>query len=211
MKLTKYAIFILSVFMLSTASAQLIGKKKGGDQTPIDTDGKMAFDKGVQDARETARLKLKPYKYDATKSTVFSYKSYKYAKEVEVITIEKTDYRLCFNGSMVKDDKIGIEIYSKSRDAKGTILLYSKENVGGDEFDVSLDDLNEVFRTKMKETTSVDPNLIDKMRLKKIFISYIIPAKDRETETYDDGYGKEMKTTVIQYSAMVLAVGYLNL
>lgn len=212
MKLTKkYTLFILSVFMLTTASAQLIGKKSGGEKTPIDTDGKIAFDKGVQEARETARLKLKPYKYDATNSTYFSYKSYAYKKEVEVITLEKTDYKLCFNSSMIKQDKIGMEIYNKPDGSKGRILLYSKESIGGNEFEVNLDDLNEVFRTKMKETTSVDPALIDKMRLKKIYINYVIPALDRELETVDDGYGTEMKTTIIHYSAMVLAVGYLNL
>jgi hypothetical protein len=210
MKLSRITILLLSVFCLSTvANAQLIGKKK--TQTEIDTDGKIAFDNGVQEARETARLKLKPYKYDATKSTYYSYKSYTYAKEVEVITLEKTDYKLCFNGSMVKQDKISIEIYDKPKGGKGRILLYSKENVGGDEFEVSLDDLNEIFRTKKAETTSLDPNLIAKMRLKKVYINYIIPAVDRELETVTDDYGNEQKTTVIHYSAMVLAVGYLNL
>lgn len=211
MKLIKFTFLVGLVFIFSGAvNAQLIGKKKGGE-TPIDTDGKVAFDKGVQEAREAARLKLKPYKYDATKSTYFSYKSYTYAKEVEVITLEKTDYKLCFNGSMVKDEKIGMQIYDKPRESNGSTLLYSKESIGGGEFDVNLDDLNEIFRAKKKETSSLDPALVDKMRLKKIYINYIIPAVDRELETVDDGYGNEMKTTVIQYSAMVLAVGYLNL
>lgn len=210
MKLLK--LIPLSVIMLcfvSSMNAQLIGKK-GGD-IEIETDGKEAFDKGVQEAREAARQKLKPYKYDGTKSTYFSYKPYTYAKELEVITIEKTDYKFCFNGAMVTADKIKLEIYDKPSTANGRILLYEKEGVGGDEFEVSLDKMNEVFRAEKSKTSSVDPSIIDKMRLKKVYVNYIIPAVDRELESYEDEVGNTKKTTVIQYSAMVLAIGYVNL
>ncbi len=210
MKLYRLGILVLSLSLLtSTASAQLIGKKK--NDNGIDTEGKAAFDQGVQEAREVARKKLKPYKYDGTKSTYFSYKPYTYAKEVEVITLEKTDYKLCFNGSMVTAEKIGMKIYDKPETGKGRILLFEKENIGGGEFEVNLDELNEIFRAKKKETSSLDPEFVDKMRLKKVYINYIIPAVDRELETVQDEVGNELKTTVIQYSAMVLAVGYLNL
>lgn len=212
MKASKYILLFASVLFFSTvASAQLIGKKKD-KETPIDTDGKVAFDKGVQETREAARLKLKPYKYDATKSTYFSYKSYDYAKEVEVITLEKTDYKLFFDGAMVKNEKIKIEIYDKPKTGKGRILLDSYENVGGNTIEVSLDDLNETFKVKKKEMLSEDKHaLVDKMRLKKIYINYVIPAVDRELHTETDEMGNEIKTTVINYSAMVLAVGYLNM
>ncbi|MCB9189299.1 MAG: hypothetical protein H6599_08455 [Flavobacteriales bacterium] len=211
MKFSKIGTLVFATVVLTTsASAQLIGKKSDS-QGEIATEGKAAFDQGVQEAREIARKKLKPYKYDATKSTYFSYKSYTYAKEVEIITLEQTDYKLCFNSSMIKDEKISLEIYDKPQDAKNRILLYSRESIGGDEFEVNLDDMNEVFKAKKKETTTLDPALIDKMRLKKVYINYIIPAVDRELEKETDDMGKQITTTVIQYSAMVLAVGYLNM
>lgn len=211
MKLSKLGTLLFATVSLSLgASAQLIGKKSGS-QTEMSTEGKAAFDLGVQEAREVARKKLKPYKYDATKSTYFSYKSYTYAKEVEIITLEQTDYKLCFNSTMVKDEKISLEIYDKPLDAKNRILLFSKESIGGNEFEVNLDDMNEVFKTKKKETTSIDPALIDKMRLKKVYVNYIIPAVDRELDKQTDKMGNEITTTVIQHSAMVLAVGYLNM
>lgn len=203
-------LFVSFIMLSNAASAQLIGKKKNDNE--IETDGKAAFDNGVQLAREDARKKLKPYKYDATKSTIFSYKTYTYAKEVELVTLEKTDYKICFNSTMVSKDKIDLEIWDKPKDKKNRILLYSESGIGGgSEVEVSLDDLNEIFRTKKKETTDLDPDLIDKMRLKKVYINYIIPAVDRELEKQYDEIGNEIKTTVIQYSAMVLAIGYLNM
>ncbi|CAG5085105.1 hypothetical protein [Parvicella tangerina] len=211
MRLSKIGILALSFLLFSTGvSAQLIGKKK--NETEMETDGKAEFDKGVQEARETARKKLVPYKYDGTKSTYFSYKSYTYAKEVEVVTLEKTDYKICFNSNMVTADKIGVKIYDKPQDGKGRILLYEKEDIGGNEFEVNLEDLNETFKTKKKEMWPKEKHdLVDKMRLKRLYVNYIIPAVEREMETVEDDYGNQKKTTVIQYSAIVLAVGYLNL
>lgn len=207
----KYLITSMSLMLLlGSASAQLIGKKSGGS-SEMETDGKAEFDKGVQESREAARQKLTPYKYDGTKSTYFAYKSYTYLKEVEVITMQSTDYKLCFNSDMVTADAIRIEIYDKPSTLKGRVLLFEKDNVGGNEIEVSLEEMNEVFRAAKAESSNLDPAVIEKMRLKKVYVNYIIPAVDRELEVVDDGYGNEMKTTVIQYSAMVLAVGYLNL
>ena len=45
------------------------------------------------------------------------------------------------------------------------------------------------------------------MRLKKVYVNYIIPAVERElTVATEDGNMDQ--TTVIQFSAIVLAVGY---
>lgn len=226
MRLSRIGILALSLTLITvSASAQLIGKKS--TNTPIEQDPKIAFDNGIQEARETARKKLNPYKYSATTSTVFPFKSYFYVKEVEVSTLEKTDYKICFNGTMVKEGfpKIGLKIYDKPEDGKGRILLYEhKDSIGsGDEFEINLNDLNDAFRLKMKEKYPGDEHkdkraLIDKMRLKKVYVDYIIPAVDRKVTTtgQEDGQaplpgGKEEKVTEIQYSAIVLAVGYLNL
>ena len=46
------------------------------------------------------------------------------------------------------------------------------------------------------------------MRLKKLYISYIIPAIDREIEI-DPETGKEIK--VVTKGAIVLAIGYSNI
>ena len=48
------------------------------------------------------------------------------------------------------------------------------------------------------------------MRLKKVYVNYIIPAVEREVTVVEDGMGTD-QTTVIQFSAIVLAVGYKHM
>lgn len=208
MKTFKLPILILLAFFMSgNLQAQLIGGKKNADNGSAEMDAKAAFDAGVQEGRIAARKRLKPYKYDGTKSTRFNYKTYTHAKEVEVLTIEKTDYKFCFDGNMIKSDNISVEIYDKPIGAPGRTLLFQKEDVGPGEFEVSLEEMNELFRTEKAKTTSLKPEIVAQMRLKKVFVNYIIPAVDREVSLNVED-GNQDQTTVIQFSAVVLAVGY---
>lgn len=200
-------LILLAVFMTSNFQAQLIGGKKKSESADAELAAEAAFDKGIQQARIDARKRLKPYKYDGTKSTKYYYKTYTYAQEVTVLTIEKTDYKFCFDGNMIKDENIAVEIYDKPMTGKGRILLHKEENVGPGEFEVSLEEMNEVFRTEKAKTSTLDPKIIAQMRLKKVYINYIIPAVDRELEVETEG-NTASETRSIQFSAIVMAIGY---
>jgi hypothetical protein len=205
MKKVNY-ILLLATGLLFTGvvSAQLIGGKKGSKD--VELDEKAAFDAGVQESRVAARAKLKPFKYDGVKSTYFNYKTFTHAKEVEILTVQNTNYKFSFNGSMIKGDNITVEIYDKPRGANGRTLVYSKSNIGSGDFEVTLDEMNDTFRSKKADVIK-DEKLLSQMRLKKVYINYIIPASDREFETIETYEGAKEVTT-IQYSAIVLAVGY---
>lgn len=208
MKTLKLPILILlAVFMTSNFQAQLIGGKKNAGNGDAELDAKAAFDNGIQQGRIDARKRLLPYKYDGTKSTKYNYKTYTHAKEVEVLTIEKTDYKFCFDGNMIKSDNIKIEIYDKPIDGKGRILLYEKSDVGPGEFEVSLDEMNEVFRAEKSKSSTLSKDIIAQMRLKKVYVNYIIPAVEREMSVATED-GNLDQTTIIQFSAIVLAIGY---
>ncbi len=205
MKKVNYILLVVSSLLYtSVISAQLIGGNKGSKD--VELDEKAQFDAGVQEGRVAARAKLKPFKYDGTKSTYFNYKTFTHAKEVEILTVQKTNYKFCFSGNMIKGESIAIEIYDKPRGANGRTLVYSKENIGSGDFEVTLDEMNETFRSE-KGKVIEDQKLLSQMRLKKVYINYIIPASDREFETVETYEGTKEITT-IQYSAIVLAVGY---
>jgi hypothetical protein len=200
-------LILLAVFMTSNLQAQLIGGKKNASNGDAELEAKAAFDNGIKQGRIEARKRLKPYKYDGTKSTKYNYKTYTHAKEVEVLTIEKTDYKFCFDGNMIKSENITVEIYDKPMSGKGRILLFQKEDVGPGEFEVSLDEMNDIFRSAKAETSTLKPEIIAQMRLKKVYINYIIPAVDREMSVNTEG-GDMDQTTIIQFSAIVMVVGY---
>lgn len=205
MKKIKYILLITTgILFTGVISAQLIGGKKGSKD--VELDEKAQFDAGVQEGRVAARANLKPFKYDGTKSTYFNYKTFTHAKEVEILTVQNTNYKFCFNGNMIKGENITIEIYDKPMGANGRTLVYSKSDIGSGDFEVTMDEMNDTFRSKKSEVIK-DEKLLSQMRLKKVYINYIIPASDREFETVETYEGTKEITT-IQYSAIVLAVGY---
>ena len=161
----------------------------------------------LSEYRKLCRNALKPYRYDGAKTTHFSYKDYNYRKEVEIGTVQDSEYRLSFNSNGIKYDKIKVEIYDKPSKFKARVLLYEKDGIGGNEFTVEtgpmLDKLKEVKREK-----GVEEEIIERMRLKKLYISYVIPAIDREIEV-DPETGNEVK--VVTKGAIVLAIGYSNI
>jgi hypothetical protein len=200
---TFFSIVILGGF----CQAQIIGGSKGG--TEVETDAKAAFDAQVQKNREDARAALKPYKYDGTKTTTFAYRTYSYAKEVEVLTVENTDYLFSFNATSVTKEKIIVRIYDKPETAPGRLLLYENTNVSSNNFTVKLDDLNAKFR--IERAKSIGEEAASKMRLKKVYVSYVIPAVDKEVQTEQVSKGKTVSTNVVTFNAIVVAVGYQNI
>ena len=161
----------------------------------------------LSEYRKLCRNALKPFRYDGAKTTHFSYKDYNYRKEVEIGTVQDSEYRLSFNSNGIKYDQIKVEIYDKPSKFKARVLLYEKDGIGGNEFTVEtgpmLDKLKEVKREK-----GVEEEIIERMRLKKLYISYVIPAIDREIEV-DPETGNEVK--VVTKGAIVLAIGYSNI
>jgi hypothetical protein len=176
-------------------------------QNRNDIDPYLEFLSELSEYRKVCRNALKPYRYDGSKTTHFSYKEYDYRKEVEIGTVQDSEYRLSFNSNGIKYDQIKVEIYDKPSKYNSRVLLYEKEGVGGNEFTVETAPMIERLK-EVKREKGVDEEIIVRMRLKKLYISYIIPAIDREIEI-DPETGKEIK--VITKGAIVLAIGYSNI
>ena len=157
--------------------------------------------------RKECRNALKPFRYDGANTTHFSYKEYNYFKEVEIGIVQNAEYRLSFNSNGIKYDPIKVQIFDKPHKYNSRVLLYEKDGVGQNEFTVEtgpmIDKLKEVKLAK-----GVEQEIIERMRLKKLYVNYIIPAVDRTIEI-DPETGGEMK--VVTKGAVVLAVGYTNL
>ena len=176
-------------------------------QNRNETNPYLEFLTELSEYRKVCRNALKPYRYDGSKTTHFSYKEYDYRKEVEIGTVQNSEYRLSFNSNGIKYDQIKVEIYDKPSRYNSRVLLYEKEGVGGNEFTVETASMIEKLK-EVKREKGVDEEIILRMRLKKLYISYIIPAIDREIEI-DPETGNEIK--VITKGAIVLAIGYSNI
>lgn len=161
----------------------------------------------LKEYRKNCRNALKPFRYDGSLTTHFSYKDYTYIKEIEIATIQNEIYRLSFNAMGIMDDGITIKIYDKPKKYNKRTLLYEKENVTGSEFTLETNEMIDKFKQAKREQ-GYEEKVVTHLRLKKLFIDYIIPAKDRVFETNDED-GTETK--VITKGAVILAVGYNNL
>ncbi len=161
----------------------------------------------LKEYRRNCRNALKPFRYDGSLTTHFSYKEYAYAKEVEIATIQNEEYRLSFNAMGVKNDGITIRIYDKAKRFNSRVLLYEKENVANTEFTIETSPLLEKLK-EAKRADKVEEDIIKFLRLKKLYVDYIIPATDRVIEM-DQETGVEYK--VVTKGAIILAVGYDNL
>lgn len=176
-------------------------------QNRAEMDPYLEFLTELSEYRKICRTALKPYRYDGSKTTHFSYKEYDYRKEVEIGTVQDSEYRLSFNSNGIKYDQIKVQIYDKPIKYNSRVLLYEKEGVGGNEFTVETASMIEKLK-EVKREKGVDEEIILRMRLKKLYISYIIPAIDREIEI-DPETGNEVK--VVTKGAIVLAIGYSNI
>ena len=194
-----FSLVFIFVFLLVP---QFESQRGGEELTPY-----QAYLVELKEYRRNCRNALKPFRYDGSLTTHFSYKEYTYAKEVEIATIQKEEYRLSFNAMGVKNEGITIRIYDKAKRFNSRTLLYEKENVSNTEFTVETNPLVDKLKEAKRED-GVEEDIIAHLRLKKLYIDYIIPATDRVIEM-DQETGVEYK--VVTKGAIILAVGYNNL
>ena len=203
MKEINFNLFFSLVFIFVFLLVPQFESQRGGEElTPY-----QAYLVELKEYRRNCRNALKPFRYDGSLTTHFSYKEYTYAKEVEIATIQKEEYRLSFNAMGVKNEGITIRIYDKAKRFNSRTLLYEKENVSNTEFTVETNPLVDKLKEAKRED-GVEEDIIAHLRLKKLYIDYIIPATDRVIEM-DQETGVEYK--VVTKGAIILAVGYNNL
>lgn len=200
----KKTIFILLFTFLITGVVNAQNNKKD-DKNYVDPDAALKAE--LVQYKKDCRVALKPYRYDGQKTTFFSYKAFEYLKEIEVATIQDTDYRISINAKGIHDDKIKLRIYDKPKDKKGRVLLYEKEGVGGNVFTFETSGMLETLK-KYKREKGVEEEIIQLMSLKKLYIDYIIPATERETQM-DEESGKEK--AIVKRGAIIICIGYRNL
>ena len=202
MKILNKTINISLVFIFVFLFVPQFESQRGDELTPY-----QEYLIELKEYRRNCRNALKPFRYDGSLTTHYSYKEYTYAKEIEIATIQKEEYRLSFNAMGVKNDGITIRIYDKAKRFNSRVLLYEKENVANTEFTIETSPLLEKLKEAKRED-KVEEEIIKHLRLKKIYVDYIIPATDRIIEM-DQETGVEYK--VVTKGAIILAVGYDNL
>ena len=202
MKILSKTINISLVFVFVFLFVPQFESQRGDELTPY-----QEYLIELKEYRRNCRNALKPFRYDGSLTTHYSYKEYTYAKEIEIATIQKEEYRLSFNAMGVKNDGITIRIYDKAKRFNSRVLLYEKENVANTEFTIETSPLLEKLKEAKRED-KVEEEIIKHLRLKKIYVDYIIPATDRIIEM-DQETGVEYK--VVTKGAIILAVGYDNL
>jgi maltose-binding protein MalE len=107
----------------------------------------------------------------------------------------------------VKNDGINIKIYDKPKKYNSRTLLYEKDNVSGSEFTIETTEMVEKLITNKREK-GVSEEVLNHLRIKKLYIDYLIPATERDIQV-DDQTGEEYK--LVTKGAIILAVGYHNL
>ena len=202
MKILNKTINISLVFVFVFLFVPQFESQRGDELTPY-----QEYLIELKEYRRNCRNALKPFRYDGSLTTHYSYKEYTYAKEIEIATIQKEEYRLSFNAMGVKNDGITIRIYDKAKRFNSRVLLYEKENVANTEFTIETSPLLEKLKEAKRED-KVEEEIIKHLTLKKIYVDYIIPATDRIIEM-DQETGVEYK--VVTKGAIILAVGYDNL
>lgn len=172
----------------------------------------------LKDFRKNCRIALRPFRYDGSLTTHFTYKEFDYAKEVEIATIQNENYRLSFNSMAVLNEPIGIKIYDKPKKYRDRVLLYETTDVASNEFTTEtkemIEKLKEAKSKKLAENTDISEEVrsyqkkvIENIRLKKLFINYIIPYSERAYKIDEEGN----ESRVITKGSIILAVGYNNL
>ena len=172
----------------------------------------------LKEFRKNCRIALRPFRYDGSLTSHFTYKEFDYAKEVEIATIQNENYRLSFNSMGVSYEPIGIKIYDKPKKYKTRVLLYEISDVASSEFTTETNEMVEKLKQAKNEELAkkteisdqeraYQQKIIDNIRLKKLFINYIIPYTERGYKI--DEEGNESK--VLTKGSIILAVGYNNL
>lgn len=148
----------------------------------------------VTEYKGKSRDNLKPYRYDASKVTHFSYSGFEQKREIEVLMFNGTEYRLCFNGQGAPKP-VAIQIFDKPESNQARVMIQEISNASGNE-NIAIESnginqkYNEILKSKSKD--GKDPNV----SLKRIYVDYVISAND----------SKEPLT-----GFMVLSYGYKNI
>ena len=208
----RYILFFLIIFILNP-NFESQKKDKKEETTPY-----QEYLILLREYRKNCRTALKPFRYDGALTTHFSYKDYDYSKEVEIATIQDQIYRLSFNANGITGDGIKIKIFDKPKKFRTRILLYEKENVTASDFiietDIMMEELKKAKKKELENNTEFSDEernyqklIIEKLRVKKLYIDYVIPASERVFEEDEEGNEKR----VITKAAIILAVGYSNI
>jgi len=172
----------------------------------------------LKDFRKNCRIALRPFRYDGSLTTHFTYKEYDYSKEVEIATIQNENYRLSFNSMGISNEPIAIKIYDKPKKYKNRVLLYETTDVASNEFTTETKEM--IVKLKEAKTAelakkdnisiserSYQQKIIENIRLKKLFINYIIPYTERGYKIDEEGN----ESRVLTKGSIIVAVGYNNL
>ena len=209
----RYILIFLIIFILNPNFESQKKDKKKEETTPY-----QEYLILLREYRKNCRTALKPFRYDGALTTHFSYKDYDYSKEVEIATIQDEIYRLSFNANGITGDGIKIKIFDKPKKFRSRILLYEKENVTASDFiietDIMIEELKKAKNKELENNTefsdeerNYQKSIIEKLRVKKLYIDYVIPANERTFEEDEEGNEKR----VITKAAIILAVGYSNI
>lgn len=199
----KVATFSTLMLLIGTMTfAQLLNKRTPDTETETQDLSEI-----VSKLKADAKLKLEPFRYDGSKVTYFLYKPYLQRKEVEVYFFNDTEYKLAFNSNAVEGDgPLEVAIYDRPHDNKYRTKLFEKKGVTQSEFDVTSTQLLNALK-EAKVAKGMSEAEANDIRLKKVYIDYIIPSKPREIITDEKGN----KTIVRTKAAMVMAMGYSNI
>ena len=209
----RYILIFLIIFILNPNFESQKKDKKREETTPY-----QEYLILLREYRKNCRTALKPFRYDGALTTHFSYKDYDYSKEVEIATIQNQIYRLSFNANGITGDGIKIKIFDRPKKFRTRILLYEKENVTASDFiietDIMVEELKKAKSKELENNTefsdeerNYQKSIIEKLRVKKLYIDYVIPASERVFEEDEEGNEKR----VITKAAIILAVGYSNI
>ena len=209
----RYILIFLILFILNPGFESQKKDKKSEETTPY-----QEYLILLREYRKSCRTALKPFRYDGALTTHFSYKDYDYSKEVEIATIQNQTYRLSFNANGIIGEGIKIKIFDKPKKFRSRTLLYEKENVTASEFivetDIMIEELKKAKNIELESNTELSDeertyqkSIIEKLRVKKLYIDYIIPASERVFEEDEEGNEKR----VITKAAIILAIGYSNI
>lgn len=196
----------LSTFASSVSNAQMFNKKT--DQRAGETDYVVVPEDlkvKIPEIKKKTRVSINPYRYDASKTTYYVYKTFEQAKEIEVFFFSSNEYKMVFCGDAVADP-IKVEIYDKPKNFVDRTLLFSKDGVAAGEFELtSTELLNKLRELKIEGgMTEAEANTL---KLKKVFVNYIIPSKDKQVDKGDQGQTVITKTK----GAVIMAMGYKNI
>ena len=125
----------------------------------------------LKEYRKNCRNALKPYRYDGSLTTHFSYKEFTYAKEIEIAIIQNEIYRLSFNAMGILNDGITIKIYDKPKKYNNRTLLFEKDNISGNEFTVETNEMIDKFKQAKREQ-GYEEKVVTHLRLKNSTPNY---------------------------------------